>query len=110
MICPECKDEFVEGMLECPDCAVPLEQEILTEPLHDGEELVSVFQTSDASFIPLLKSLLEGSGIPHILQGEHAVDLLPVQYALPVRLLVPQSRTQEVKDLLAHVKSEEADR
>lgn len=51
MFCPKCKDEFVAGIKDCPDCAVPLVEGLPPETgrVYDPVyvELVTVLETGD---------------------------------------------------------------
>ncbi len=74
MFCPKCKDEFVEGINECPDCIVRLVKEMPaeTEPAYEPVyvELITVLETSDAGIIMIAKSLLEENNIRYYAKGE----------------------------------------
>lgn len=76
MWCITCRGEFVEDIVMCPDCGTPLVSQE-PEPVADGDEFVQVFQTADASLLPVVKSVLGGAGIPHIVQGDEAQGLYP---------------------------------
>lgn len=73
MFCPKCKDEFVEGITECPDCAVALvralpAEEISYDPVY--VDLVTVLETGDPGVIMVAKSILEAAGIRYYARGE----------------------------------------
>jgi len=70
--CPKCRCEFVEGTLTCSDCGIPLVSELPPEPepLHEDGDLVEVWRTQGEVNAQLVRSLLEGSGIPSMLTGE----------------------------------------
>ena len=76
MICPQCESEYRSGFTVCADCAVPLVQALgpEAEPTPDGE-LVRVFETADATLIPVVRSLLEGAGMEVLVKGESVLDL-----------------------------------
>ena len=42
------------------------------------DDMVRVFQTADSTLLPIIKSLLDGAGIPHVVQGDHALGLFPL--------------------------------
>lgn len=54
MFCPKCKDEFVAGITDCPDCAVPLVEGLPPETgrVYDPVyvELVTVLETGDLGY------------------------------------------------------------
>lgn len=57
--------------------------------------------TSNPAEIALIKSLLDGEGIPYLAQGEnfHAVRML----AEPVRFLVPEQHLEDARPLVAEL-------
>lgn len=74
MFCPKCKDEFVAGILNCPDCKVPLCQQLPEEAKGTYEpvfvDLLTVMETADIGIIMIAKSLLEEAGIRYLAKGE----------------------------------------
>lgn len=78
-------------------------------------DLVTVFETDDPAVLPVAKSLLESSGLPHFLQGEEAFGQLPVSHmggpfvegGMAVRFLVPSEFAEEAVELFAGVDSDE---
>lgn len=110
MWCTSCGGEFVENVRMCPDCGTPLVSE---RPLdvEDGDEFVQVFQTADASLLPVVKSVLDGAGIPHIVQGDEAQGLYPFgslgggsdNRLLAAVVLVPASRREAAEAVLREV-------
>jgi hypothetical protein len=75
MFCPKCKDEFIKGITDCPDCAIPLVKELPaeTEPIYI--ELATVLETSDAGIIMIAKSLLEEAKIRYYAKNEVSQNL-----------------------------------
>jgi hypothetical protein len=93
MFCPndECPDfldtglrsEYRQDVTICPYCATPLEAvESAAEPaLEDGhppkprigddEPMEPVIESMDLTEITVIKSVLDGAGIPYIAQGEN---------------------------------------
>lgn len=111
MYCPECGSEFREGIVRCPDCEVDLTTEQPLVEQGSPEDLVDVFDTSDVSLLPVVKSVLEAAGIPFFVQGDEALGVLPVGrvgvggfsaegHGLAATILVPRSRAEEVRELL----------
>lgn len=78
MFCPQCRQEYREGMTTCQECGSALVA-TLPEAGHDEAEwvdLVTVLKSSDTATIKVVKSLLEAEGIPCVLQAEGIQDLL----------------------------------
>ena len=75
MFCPECRAEYRTGFTECAGCGVPLVWELpplLEEPKL---ELVTVFEARDPGLLAVVKSLLDGAGIPFLVKGERLQHL-----------------------------------
>jgi hypothetical protein len=72
------------------------------------DDLVRVFQTADSTLLPIVKSMLDGAGIPHIVQGDHALGLLPLgpfgtgvtRGLLGAIVLVPREHAAAAKEIL----------
>jgi len=117
MFCPNCEGEFREGIEACPDCEVGLVDELI-EPFHDNDPLVRVFETGDPAVLPLVRSLLEGSGIPFLIKGEETLGLFPARgmglavdpRAHAAQVLVAEDRASEVRGLLENLGVEKFDK
>lgn len=79
MFCPKCRDEFIKGITECPDCKVPLVTELSVEkgPTYEPiyVDLVTVMESGDPGLIMVAKSLLENAGIRYYAKGETSQNL-----------------------------------
>jgi hypothetical protein len=110
MFCPKCRDEFVPGIEECPDCKVPL-VEVLPESeqvLPHDVELVCVLETRDTGELMVAKSLLESEGIRYIVFGDGGMQHYLGQgsgmqsYLIqPIRLMVSEKDAIDAKNLLS---------
>jgi len=115
MFCPECGAEFKEGITQCADCGVPLTPEAPREP--EVPEYVTILETSDLSVIPVLKTALEGAGIPFRTRGEGLMDIFPAETlgapfhssAGEVEIRVPVDRAEEARELLDTAATVEGD-
>lgn len=71
-------------------------------------EMVRVFQTADAALLPIIKSMLDGAAIPHVVQGDHALGLLPLgpfgagvtRGLLGAIVLVPREHAAAAREML----------
>jgi hypothetical protein len=80
-------------------------------------DLVLVFETDDPAVLPVAKSLLESSGLPHVLQGEGAFGQLPVSHiggpfaakGMAVRFLVPAENAEEARELFSEIEPDDVD-
>ena len=108
MYCPECRAEYREGFTTCSDCGVGL-VENLAEPEHPKGPFVEVFESADASLMPVVASVLHGAGIPFLVQGgETAGGLYPLgsigggsdERLLRAIIKVPEEHAEAAKVLL----------
>lgn len=107
MWCLSCRGEFRDGVVTCPDCGTPLGSE--APPPDPDEPLEAVFQSADASLLPVLKSVLRGAGIPFVVQGDEAQSLYPLgafgggteHRLLSALILVPRSSVEAAKAVLS---------
>jgi hypothetical protein len=84
---------------------------------EEPADLVTVFETDDPAVLPVAKSLLESSGLPHFLQGDEAFGQLPVshlggpfvKHGMAVRFLVPSEYAEEALELFTAVESDDAE-
>ena len=111
MYCPECRAEFREGITICPDCEVPLVEELPDESTDSPEDLVRIFETADVAVLPVIKSVLSAADIPYIVQGDEIMGVIPVGgiglgglsprgHGLSAAIWVPHDRADEARALL----------
>ncbi len=102
--CPECFTEYVDGSVECMDCRVPLRPG--PPPARPAEDLSDVKLVRIRSFsgptaqldADLAKNILQEEGIPCVLPGEVAAEVLPGIGV--VQLLVREEDAESASDLL----------
>lgn len=69
---------------------------------------VLVLSTSEVGLLPVIRSVLQGAGIPFVIQGEHAMGQLPTgelagifaRHGLDARVLVPAEYAEVARELL----------
>ena len=118
MYCPECGAEYREGFDRCNDCDVALVQQRPPKD-HEATPYVTVFESSEADVIPVIKSILRGAEIPFNTNGEAMMNLFPSALlgrvmsrpGAEVSFLVPEERAEEARQLLTEqpVVAEEPD-
>lgn len=110
MICPRCNGEFVTGVIECPDCRVSLTTPLPESPHRaEGENWMTIAKIAGPSELMVVRSMLESSGIPVFVPGEHSFQQIPALHSLhhttfrggECELQVPQSRVAEARQILA---------
>jgi len=107
MFCPECRAEYREGFEACADCGIPLVDSL--PAAEDLGDLVPLRQVWQPESLPLIVSLLESHGIPHLVQGEYAhatVALAHIHRAADPTsvcwmILVPAASLGRARELLA---------
>lgn len=100
----------------CPDCGSSLVSEP-PEATEPDEPFVQVFRSADTSLLPVIKSVLSGAGIPHLVQGEEAQSLYPFgsvgggsdNRLLGAVVLVPESRREAAEAVLKELDESNTD-
>ena len=108
MFCPQCGAEYRPGFDRCTDCAVDLVHEPPPEEAHRATPFVTVFETSEADVIPVIKSILRGAEIPFNTRGEAMMNLFPSDLlgrtmsrpGAEVSFEVPESYAELARELL----------
>ena len=142
--CPDFKatglhGEYRDGIAECPYCGEALAHAIPETP-PDGrqdlpddrptdswagegpqasgqtsDDLEPVYETSDPSEVPVVRSFLDAHGIPHVVSGAERFDafrgsLSPMRFnprAGTTVFMVPAGIAEDVRELLAELEEEE---
>ena len=83
MYCPNCRTEYQADATICTDCGAELVEdpplpEGSEEPDYEWEDLETVLVTSDATLLPVVKSVLESEGIDAFAQGEMLQDFMGI--------------------------------
>lgn len=134
--------EYREGITECPYCGEPLVAEDPTVQPADtdhhvaencppqgcrheseqpsngeiAEDLEPVFETTDPTEVPVVRSFLDAQGIPHVVVGEERFDafrgsLSPFRFnprAGVVAFLVPSAYADVTRELLVELEDVES--
>ncbi len=76
----------------------------------DDQEYVPVWSTTDSALLPVIRSLLTAAEVPHIVQGEQALGLLPMggiggsqstfRRGIAATILVPRDRREQALRLI----------
>ena len=112
MICPECKSEFVDGILTCSDCKVELVPRLAPEAPHTehghatqevespggGSEFVEVMRTIDQGFASFVESVFGGEEIKYYVLGKHSN--IPLMAPAPLIFRVREDQAHDALALL----------
>ncbi len=79
MICPACAGEFVDGVIECPDCLVGLvapSDPDSSKPVPQADHWQTVWTVESTGELDVVSALLEASGIPVNAPGKTIFGLI----------------------------------
>ena len=78
MYCPQCRTEYLQGVIICPDCDSRLVTTLVPESVVEAEytELVTVFSTASPNAYLVAKSLMESADIDYYAKGDVSSDLI----------------------------------
>ncbi|MBN1464124.1 DUF2007 domain-containing protein [candidate division KSB1 bacterium] len=107
MFCPECKAEYIDGIIECADCHVPLVWTLPQESQETAEpgepvEWAPLVSCSNQGDLALIKSLLESESILYWVQGEHR-GMMPHGLGLGAIVHVDKDRLDDAKAVIKDV-------
>jgi hypothetical protein len=112
MFCPRCEIEYREGFTTCADCGTPLVATLAADPeVHPEGDLEKVFETSDASLVPVVHSVLEAAGIEVMTKNEPVQDFFALGRLMgggvvgPVAFYVLPQDAAPAREALAQVES-----
>ncbi len=103
MFCPKCKCEYRESSPTCPDCEVPLVEDLAGEKgkkpgvANEHIDLELIFSTYVYSDISQIKSVFDSEGIAYFVQGE---DIGIAPGGLQAKVFVNKDQAEEAKQLL----------
>jgi len=98
MFCPKCGAEYIEGIVECADCRVPLKLEPPRHVDRKPKEFTEILRTFNQGDIALIKSILDNERIEYIFYGEYFNQVGPL--IQPATLIVRKDQAERVRELL----------
>ena len=108
-ICPSCGSEFRAGFTDCNTCHVALvdsldspEDEVDIVEQVDEETLHLLGTFNDDAQAILVRHLLDGAGIPSIVQGGHGSQ---VGHCVPYRVFVDEDYVEAAQETIAAYQS-----
>jgi hypothetical protein len=110
--CPECKYEYVAGVTECPDCAVPLVDDLDScaaepEEPEEGPAGASCWETFDEIEADVACDVLKERGFGCMVSRD-SMSLLRVLYGVPeekppYHVMVAASEVDKARSVLEEV-------
>ena len=108
-ICPNCKYEYIEGILICPDCNVALVDELKNFNELSEDEWVLVYTSFSVIDVEMLKENLESAGMSaSILSQKDSSFPVPGDLS-KVKLFVKKADVSEALEFIQTVKSKSVD-
>jgi len=109
--CPECGDEFQDWVKICPDCKVPLVDELPPLPREESREgrLVHVATAPNEIEAQLWKGILEENGIRCMVKVAEGLNIYVSPLALEHRIYVLESDADEAREILGSLTDEPVD-
>lgn len=105
MICPKCESEYIEGIMECPDCGtelVPYEE--FEGHLIHHEDWVIIETFSENYEAEMYKANLEGAGIEAIILGQKDRSIVAKGDLSVVKLLVKKSNAVDALEIIDDIR------
>jgi len=117
MFCPNCGNEYQDGVYQCPDCKVVLIKKPIRTANRKNDYLVTVLKTNDVSQLMLAKALLLGAHIPFFAKDEIVQDIFGVGrigsgfnvITGPIQIQVTRDRAEEARSLLSTLEDNSTD-
>ena len=108
--CPKCGFEYEPGIEKCPDCGVPLVDELPPTESVSYEDYVPLRDLPSRLYAEMLQEALKKEGIPSFIKSDDIAITFPsygTTSAVPVTLWVPKDKVglcEEIADqMLDHI-------
>ncbi len=102
--CPRCRDEFESWVEACPDCRIPLVEQLSAspEPFENDEPLVKIATAPNEPIANMWSGILADHNIRCLLKGGNlgAAMYIPT-IVLSYQVYVLESETDKAKEILA---------
>jgi hypothetical protein len=108
-VCPNCKYEYIDGIVICPDCNTPLIDSIELNNYSDlsEEDWVLVYTTFSEIEAAMLKENLENAGIPASVLSQKDSSFPAPGDLSTIKLFVKKVDVLEALEFIQDVKKKE---
>jgi threonine synthase len=100
--CPNCRFEYEPDIKECPDCGVPLADELPQDESASYEDYVRLRDLPSRLYAEMLQEALKKEGIPSIIKSDDiAITFLShgTTSAVPVTIWVPKDKAEKCEEI-----------
>ncbi|MGE5682808.1 MAG: putative signal transducing protein [Bacillota bacterium] len=103
-ICPNCENEYQEGVTVCPDCEVELvDNSEFRKNLTTPEDYEVIYTTSAEYEAEMLRANLEGAGIEALIVPKKDRNFPAVGDLAVIDLLVKKENAQEASQIIKDI-------
>ncbi len=104
--CPNCREEYVEGMSACAECGADLIDGELPDDPESLDDMEPVFY-GESSEALIVKTALENRGFHAYIMGEESALPLITAGSDSVSVLVPRDQAEEARDAMEAIRHTE---
>ncbi len=106
MICPNCEYEYVDSVINCPDCKIGLVaiDEFERKLTHHSDWLV-IYTSSDQIEMEMLKANLAGANIEALILSQKDSSYPAVGDLAVIKLLVKKTDVSDATEIINDINS-----
>lgn len=108
--CPDCKDEYVEGITHCPDCGATLVASLPEEDHREHTKWVPLKPLPGPVYAEMVKEVLEQNEIPCLIKKDFLASAIGSQgtfsAGMDTLIFVPEDRFNESEEILEQILKE----
>jgi hypothetical protein len=108
-VCPNCKYEYIEGIVICPDCNVALVDELKNFQDLSEDEWVLVYTSFSVIDVEMLKENLESAGMSASVLSQKDSSFPAPGDLSTVKLFVKKADVPEALEFIQTIKSKSSD-
>lgn len=107
VICPECKNEYVDGMTACPDCGASLiDKEEYEEKIPENSDWAVVYTCYEEYEAEMLKANLEGAYIESMILSQKDRSYPLVGALSMIKVLVKKKDLMEASQIIESINTD----